>query len=930
MEGLPTNTTISHYRILSHLGAGGMGEVYLAEDTKLGRKVAIKLLPADSVADPQAKKRLIREAQAAAALDHPNICAIHEVDEEGGRSFIVMQYVEGETLASRIQRKPVELRDALDIAAQIADALTEAHSHGIIHRDVKPQNIMITPRGQVRVMDFGLARVVRAHQVTDSDAETGSLLTEPASIVGTVPYMSPEQVRGEALDARSDIFSFGSVLYEMVSGRQPFSAETPAETVSSILTREPPPLARYSREATEALELIVSTALAKDREERYQSAKEMLGALRRLKQRMDLAVEIERSSRPEQSAAATTTGSQGRTITTATESASLSGQAQTARTTSSADVIISEIKHHKRAALLVGAAIVVVIVGLAFGLYKLIGQKQPGPVTPLQSMKFTRLTTSGKATFAAISPDGKYVVYVLDDAGQQSLWLRQVATESNVQIVPPGSQRYFQVAFSPDGNFVYFTRRAGVGIHTAVYRVPVLGGAPIKINSDATTPITLSPDGRRVAFSRDKPASNECALLVSNVDGTGEEKLAAANHPEHILRAAWSPNGKIIAYLVGRELQRTDIFALRIEDKTTRLIISQDGWATSAGMAWLADGSGLIIAASDRTTGLFTQLWQISYPGGETRRITNDPNSYRDLSITADSGKLVTLQTSRTSTIWVMPTGDSNRAQQSTSGVGQLDGELGISWTGDGRIVYSSGTDHREIWIADSNGKNQRQLTTDGKMSILPSVTPDGRYIVYNSYRSGRPEIWRMDLEGGNSKQLTNSGGRSPVCLPDGKWVVYESVASERLELWKVPLEGGQPVLLTTLPRISTWAISPDGKLLARLIFSEEEDVPPKLEVSALEGGQTSKALNLPPAVIGGGARRLIGWTPDGSAVAYIDTRGGVANLWAQPLDGGTAKQLTNFSSDLIYWFAWSRDAKQLALSRGKRNSDVVLISDFR
>src|SRR2546428_5758829 len=271
---IEAGTKLGRYEIRSKLGAGGMGEVYLAQDAKLDRKVAIKFLPESLVADEQARKRLIREAQAAAKLDHPNICAIHEVGEEDGRSFIVMQYVEGETLDARMKRKPLELKDSLTIAAQVADALSDAHAHGIIHRDIKPSNIIITARGQAKVMDFGLARMTTG--ATDSEAETQSLLTTPGSVIGTVPYMSPEQVRGEALDARSDIFSFGVVLYEMLSGRRPFSAVTAAETISSILTREPTPLVRYAPALPEELQRIVRKCLAKDKRHRYQSARDLL------------------------------------------------------------------------------------------------------------------------------------------------------------------------------------------------------------------------------------------------------------------------------------------------------------------------------------------------------------------------------------------------------------------------------------------------------------------------------------------------------------------------------------------------------------------------------------------------------------------------------------------------------------------------------
>lgn len=272
--------TISHYQIIRKLGAGGMGEVYLAEDTNLRRKVAIKFLPVESVADQQAKKRLIREAQAAATLDHPNICTIHEVGEEEGKSFIVMQYVEGETLSSKIQNKPLQLKEALDVAMQMADALAEAHLRGIIHRDIKSQNIMITPRGQAKVMDFGLAKVLQPHSLGASEHETVSFLTELGTVLGTVPYMSPEQLKGEEVDARSDLFSFGAVLYEMISGRQPFAAKSTAATISAILTEQPPPLDRYAKEIPEKLQRLVCKCLQKDREERYQSAKELLHDLK--------------------------------------------------------------------------------------------------------------------------------------------------------------------------------------------------------------------------------------------------------------------------------------------------------------------------------------------------------------------------------------------------------------------------------------------------------------------------------------------------------------------------------------------------------------------------------------------------------------------------------------------------------------------------
>jgi eukaryotic-like serine/threonine-protein kinase len=366
MEG----RTLSHYSILRKLGAGGMGEVYLAQDNTLNRKVAIKFLSQDSVVGEQARKRLVREAKAAAALDHPHICGVHEVGEEAGYSFIVMQYVEGETLASRIQRQPVELPEALDIAVQIADALGEAHSHKIIHRDVKPQNIMLTASGQVKVLDFGLARVVREGSLIDSIGETESVLSVPGSVIGTVPYMSPEQVRGEALDGRSDIFSFGAVLYEMLSGRQPFEADSMGATMSSILTKEPSPLARYASEVPDELQRIVRKALSKDKEARYQGIKDLLIDLRELKQELEFEAKLERSIEPTVRDRSTTferAESGGRAeAETAPQQTVRTVEEFTTRTTSSTRIVIGEIKHHKLGVSLTLAALVIAAVTAYF------------------------------------------------------------------------------------------------------------------------------------------------------------------------------------------------------------------------------------------------------------------------------------------------------------------------------------------------------------------------------------------------------------------------------------------------------------------------------------------------------------------------------------------------------------------------------------
>ena len=329
---IATGTKLGRYEIRSKLGEGGMGEVYLAQDTQLDRRVAIKLLPPETISDEHARKRLVREARAAATLDHPHICSVYEVGEADGRSFIVMQYVEGETLDLKLSRRSMKLKESLAIATQVADALTEAHARGIIHRDIKPSNVIITPRGQTKVMDFGLAKVIQPAHMIDTEAATEALISTPGAIMGTVPYMSPEQVRGETLNGRSDIFSFGVMLYEMLSGQQPFASQSSAATASAILTHEPAPLARFSRDIPAELERIVSKALRKDADERYQTAKDLLIDLRSLGNELEFQHRLERSTPPDSSRNESVTRSGPPAIVETAEQPGI-GAVQTTRTT---------------------------------------------------------------------------------------------------------------------------------------------------------------------------------------------------------------------------------------------------------------------------------------------------------------------------------------------------------------------------------------------------------------------------------------------------------------------------------------------------------------------------------------------------------------------------------------------------------------------
>src|SRR2546425_6254315 len=398
MKESPTiNTNISHYRILSKIGAGGMGEVYLAQDTKLDRKVALKILPVEVAAHPDRMKRFVQEAKTASALNHPNIITIYEVEQIDSVNFIATEFIDGETLRQRMRSLPMKLSEVLDVAAQIASALAAAHEAGIIHRDIKPENIMLRQRdAYVKVLDFGLAKLIEQRPVAvDTEAPTKALFkTEEGVVMGTVTYMSPEQARGLEVDARTDLWSLGAVLYEMVAGCLPFEGSTASEILAPILNeKEPPPLARFAREVPAELERIVEKALRKDREERYQSAKDMLLDLKRLKRRLEVEAEIERTVPPElRSAAGAAKLSGGQeAVLSAQASAAQTTTVESARRTSSAEYIINEIKRHKTGAIL-ALAFVIGVTGVALGL-RYIWRSQSA-AEPFSKMRVTRLTNS--------------------------------------------------------------------------------------------------------------------------------------------------------------------------------------------------------------------------------------------------------------------------------------------------------------------------------------------------------------------------------------------------------------------------------------------------------------------------------------------------------------------------------------------------------
>jgi eukaryotic-like serine/threonine-protein kinase len=959
---LTPNTRLGRYEIRSKIGEGGMGEVYLAEDTQLNRKVALKVLPPEVAANSDRMRRFKQEAQAAAALNHPNIAHIYEIGESGssptpgspsgqpawggvvreGVHFIAMEYIDGETLREKIHRDKAPLPKLLKYLTQVAEGLSKAHSAGIIHRDLKPDNIMITRDDYAKILDFGLAKLVEPRRPFDS-SDTGSseIATAvmqqhsiPGMVMGTVGYMSPEQAQGKTneIDQRSDIFSFGCILFEAATGKRAFEGKDALDSLHKIVHAPTPQIKDFNPVAPDELPRIVRRCLAKEPDKRYQSIKEVAIELEELQQELKSASEMEYSVQPTSSSTAASIG------TAQTDSVhSAAGDKVsigTARSTSSAEYLVGEIKRHKLGALLAIGAFAVVVAGAIFGAYKWLGPSRSGDAP--RALKITRLTTTGRVPRAAISPDGKYVVYVQMGEGlRQSLWVRQVSASSDVQIAPADGAAYKGITFSPDSDFIFYVKNEPGLDSGSLWWSPVLGGNARKLIDHVNSYVALSPDGKQVAFVRRN--QGESLLMAANVDGSGERKLTSRKDPENFIGSSpsWSPDGRIIA--IGQENaaggNTRSVVAVRVDDGSEQPFTGRK-WAGTGipELAWLSDNSGVLVTASEQA-GNRPQIWFLAWPGNESRQVTSDLSSFSNISVTSDSKTVCAVRSESVINLWVAESTDTDNARPITSGAERSDGARGLSWSPDGRIIYlSEAGGEQNIWMIGADGGENKQLSIPARRNRMPDVSLDGRYIVWQSNRGAGNSIWRMDIDGGNAKQLTEgSSDFYPHVTPDGKWVLFSRVTKDQqgFTLWKVGIDGGPVVQLDGVATTGAAEVSPDGNKIAYTTGEGRGRPYSKIVVIPFDGGPPNASFEL-PEVEAVDRDAWIHWTPDGRALAFIRDVKGVSNIWTQPLDGGSPKQLTHFKDQTIRNFAWSRDGKKLALSRGSFTSDVVLIRNFR
>ena len=916
---------IAHYRIVRKLGGGGMGVVYQAEDTKLGRLVALKFLPVGTDRDSSALARFLREARAASALNHPGICTIYAIEEHETQTFIAMELLDGEGLDRALAMGSLPVNRTIELGIQMADALDAAHKKGIVHRDIKPANIFITERGTTKVLDFGLAKLLK--DVDEGGGETigdtTNMLTSPGMAVGTISYMSPEQARGEELDGRSDLFSLGTVLYQMVTGKLAFPGSTSAVVFDKILHQPPVAPVTINPAVPPEFERILNKALEKDRDYRYQVAAEMRSDLKRLQRESDSgrtpAVSggtgsAQRSASAASGAGAVATESGGGVaVATPTPSAPMPA----ARPGSSALV---EAARGNKLGLGVGVLIALVLIAAAgFGVYSLVVKTEH---IPFDHFSIENITNNGHVALATISPDGKYLLDVHDENGLQSLWLRHIQSGSNTQVVTPAATRYSSLMFSPDAAYIYFVRRDEAE-HTIsiLYSAPVLGGTPRELVKDVDSPISFSPDGKKFVYLRERHDTPNFDLWMANVDGTPDH--AVFTNQALLTDSAvpvWLPDGKTIVIPVSQPtanslggLAMFDVVTAKRED----VALNSDRIYYEP--AWLPGGNGFIVSAASREMGLLQrQLGFVSFPKGEWRALTTDTNTYLHPSVSVDGKLIAATESKYVFTLGVGPTSKPDDVKPV-----QLMSQLNIwqwNWMPDGKLVIPQGGDVKVVDLA--GGENV--LLSDKQGAPNQSAPCGTKYLVYRKFAAAGTaslNLWRADASGANPVQLTNGRNEQyPTCSPDGKWVYYISIP-ENLALKRVSIDGGSPETVNSEPSAG-YSLSRDGKFVAQLDVRELDH---KLVLNTFD----IAAKKLSYHDIDMRASEPISFSPDGKSIVYTVRENGTDNLWEQALSGGSSyRQLTHFTSERIARFEFSADGSQIAIERAHTESDAVLLRD--
>ncbi len=930
---LEPGTALKQYRITGLLGKGGMGEVYVADDTRLGRKVAIKILPEGLAGDAERLRRFTLEAKTASGLNHPSILTIYDVDEVDGQPFLVSEFIEGQTLRERLRRGGLSLREAVEIAGQVASALSAAHAVGIVHRDVKPENIMLRDDGHAKLLDFGLAKIARdAAGSSDETMTAVELRTTPGVVMGTTAYMSPEQARGLEVDARSDIFSLGVVLYEMAAGRPPFQGETPSDVIAAILRVEPPAIADLPPE----LEHTLRKALEKDGDERHQTAKDLAADLKRLRRRLDHSASAPASMGQGAAAWAATPGSgasapgdRSGSGAAAASGAAAHGTVRASHGESRSPAVAPA--STRRWLILAAVAMLVVIGVFAFASRGRWLDGRTGDRGSIGTGNFTGMTIEkvsglGRVFSPSLSPDGKLLAYVTTEGADTAIWLRQMATGSVVRVVGPTPNNISGLQFTPDNNFLYYNERPPVRpFRYTLMAVPAFGGAAREIAEGRFGRVSFSPDGKRLAVVRDRPAAWE--LVVMSADGAHTSSVIATRPKSEGLfsSVSWSPAGEELALVSQSGPNLGQVLQLMKPDGTLVRTLTVSGTPPPflLDIAWTAGPDALLARAVEQTgRDPHPQLLLIRTSDGHLEPVTNDASRYGDLSFSPGSGAIATIQTTMLGSTWIGPAAQPEEAKELPGRLTDNDGLSGLTWVNDRQLVFTRKSGTASLWMMNDDGTGARRLASLDSI-LRPTASRDGSLILFDGFRvaEGTQAVYRLDLPAGRATEVTlGEIVGAPTLSPDGRRVFFmQGRETPPARVLSMPLDGGTATTVFEAPMVFDHAVSRDGAQIA---------------VIANTGVGTPRTISLLPA--GGGPARTIftttasvdhvRWYPSGDALVLRMIEKGQSNIYRLEVAGGAAHQLTHFTRGEAQYPDISPDGRRIAYFRDTREFDIVLL----